>query len=87
MKLPIESSFKTYISSSPKLVRLDVPDPGSKSTVPVKYPVEYTYPPNPVEIELPVSFVVLPTLLAHKKFPDELTLAIKISLLPLEVKL
>ena len=38
-KLPEESSLETKTSLPPAEVRLLVPAPGSKSTVPSKYPV------------------------------------------------
>ena len=41
---PDESSFDTNTSLPPFEVRLRVPAPGSKSTVPSKYPVVYTLP-------------------------------------------
>ena len=49
--MPDESNFKTAASLLPFDVRLAVPAPGSKSTVPWKFPLAYTLPDESTAIE------------------------------------
>jgi hypothetical protein len=44
-----------------------VPGPGSKSTVPLKVPVVYTFPEASTAIDLPWSWAPAPICLAHFK--------------------
>ena len=48
---------------------LNVPAPGSKSTVSEKTPVAYTFPDASTVMEYPLSSKVLPTALAQRKLP------------------
>ena len=68
---PDESNFETNTSCWPSEVRLAVPEPGSKSTVPLKYPVVYTLPDESTATDLPSSLSLPPKLLAHTRSPDE----------------
>ena len=85
-KFPEESNFVMKVSQPPAEVKFDVPLPGSKSAVPVKVPLVYTFPKESVAIELPLSALAPPIRLAHKKFPEESNFEMKISSPPTEVK-
>src|SRR6218665_1406129 len=63
-----------------------VPGPGSKSTVPLKNPVTYTFPAASVAMKLPRSMPVSPKAMAHWKLPAASSLEIKISFLPAEAR-
>ena len=66
-KFPLESSFCTYTSLFPAEVRLNVPLPGSKSTVPLKLSIVKTLPAASTAIEYPKAFSVSPKPTAHRK--------------------
>ncbi len=86
-KLPEASSLLIKISSPPAEVRLNVPAPGSKSTVPANCPVVNTFPELSVDIEFPLSSWDPPILLAHKKSPLPSNLLMKTSSNPAPVRL
>ena len=69
--MPDESSFETNTSLPPFDVRLAVPAPGSKSTVPWKSPVVYTLPDESTATEKPLAYSVPPKFLAHTRSPEE----------------
>ena len=85
-KLPEASIFCTKTSLLPPAdVKLLVPAPGSKSTVPLKTPVVYTFPEASMLMELPVE--VPSKDFAHKKLPDASIFCTKASPYPADVKL
>ena len=68
--MPDESNFETNTSMPPFEVRLAVPAPGSKSTVPEKDPAVYTLPDESTATERASSSPVLPNT-ATAPSPDD----------------
>ena len=87
IKAPEALNFSTNESSFPFEEMVEIPAPGSKSTVPLKYPVTKTFPDASTAILLPKSASVPPTDFAQTKLLLASNLAITMSLLPTEVRL
>src|SRR5687767_3139641 len=71
------------MSANPFEVKLDVPEPGSKSHMPAKYPETYTLFPASDDTENPPSPELSPNLCIHIRFPELSSCTKKISLKPL----